>query len=66
MNSINLRLKEIIESRGIKQSYISEQIGMTTDAISRILNGTRKITGEELLNICDLLDIDPRSLRKTA
>ena len=66
MNSINLRLKEIIESRGIKQSYISEQIGMTTDAISRILKGTRKITGEELLNICDLLDIDPRSLRKTA
>ena len=66
MNSINLRLKEIIESRVIKQSYISEQIGMTTDAISRILNGTRKITGEELLNICDLLDIDPRSLRKTA
>lgn len=66
MNSINLRLKEIIESRGIKQSYISERIGITTDAISRILNGTRKITGEELLNICDLLDIDPRSLRKTA
>lgn len=64
--SINLRLKEIVESRGIKQSFICEKTGMTTDAVSRILNGTRKITGEELLSICELLEIDPRILRKTA
>lgn len=63
---LNLRLKEIIENRGIKQSYICEKIDMTPDALSRILNGTRKITGEELLKLCDLLDIDPRSLRQSA
>lgn len=63
---LNLQLKEIIESRGIKQSYICEKIGMTPDALSRILNSTRKITGEELLNLCDLLNIDPRSLRQSA
>lgn len=64
--SINLKLREIVESRGIKQAYICEKTGMTADAVSRILNGTRKITGEELLNLCDLLDVDPRSLRKPA
>ena len=63
---LNLRLKEIVESRGIKQSYICEKTGMSADAVSRILNGTRKITGEELLNLCELLDVDPRSLRKAA
>lgn len=63
---INLRIKEIVESRGIKQVYICEKTGWTADAVSRILNGTRKITGEELLILCDLLDVDPRSLRKTA
>ena len=63
---LNLRLKEIIESRGIKQAYICEKIGMTADALSRIRNCTRKITGEELLKLCDFLDIDPRSLRQSA
>lgn len=63
---LNLRLKEIIESRGIKQAYICEKIGITADALSRILNCTRKITGEELLKLCDFLDIDPRSLRQSA
>lgn len=64
--SLNQRLREIIEGRGIKQSYICERIGMTADALSRILNGTRKITGEELLSLCDLLEIDPRVLRQSA
>lgn len=63
---LNQRLREIIESRGIKQSHICETIGMTADALSRILNGTRKITGEELLRLCEYLDIDPRSLRQSA
>lgn len=63
---INLRLKEIVEGRGIKQVYICEKTGWSADTVSRILNGARKITGEELLTLCDLLDVDPRSLRKTA
>lgn len=64
--NINLRLKEIVESRGIKQVYICEKTGWSADTVSRILNGTRKITGEELLTLCDLFDVDPRNLRKTA
>lgn len=63
---LNLQIKEIIEDRGIKQSYISKKTGLSTDIVSRILNGTRKMTGEELLLICDLLDIDPRKLRHPA
>lgn len=63
---LNLQLKEIIEARGIKQAYICKNTGMTPDSVSRILRGERKITGEELLAICELLDIDPRILRKTA
>lgn len=63
---INLRLREIVESKGIKQAYICEKTGLSADAVSRILNGLRKVTGEELLMLCELLDVDPRSLRKTA
>lgn len=64
--SINQQIKEIVESKGIKQSYICQKTGMTPDAVSRILNGARKITGEELLLLCDLLDIDPRQLRRAS
>ena len=63
---INLRLRAIVESKGIKQAYICEKTGLSADTVSRILNGLRKVTGEELLMICELLDVDPRSLRKTA
>lgn len=64
--NINAELKKIVEERGIKQSRICEKTGMTADAVSRILNSTRKITGEELLDICEFLNIDPRELRKSA
>lgn len=63
---INSRLKSIIESRGIKQSYICEMTGMSADSVSRILRSTRKITGDELLDLCELLKIDPRTLRDGA
>lgn len=63
--NVNLKFKEIIESRGIKQSHICKKTGMTPDCVSRILNSTRKITAEEFLNLCEFLDIDPNEFRKT-
>lgn len=63
---INLKLREIMESKGIKQAYICEKTGLSADAVSRIMNGLRKVTGEELLMLCDLFEIDPRSLKQTA
>lgn len=62
--NINLHLREIIDERGIKQSYICRKTGMTADCISRILNSARKITADELLDICEALEIDPRELRE--
>lgn len=58
--SINERLKQFLEERGIKQSYLVKKTNMTADAISRILAGKRKITAEELLLICEALHVDPR------
>lgn len=47
---------------GIKQSYLSARTNIPADTISKILNGKRKMTAEELLVICDVLHIDPRAL----
>lgn len=59
---INERLREYVESNGIKQSFLCNETGLSSDTISRILLSKRKITGEELLLICEALNIDPRSL----
>lgn len=64
--SINLRLREIIEEKGIKQAYICQKTGLSADIVSRILRGERKITAEEFLLICETLDLDPKLLTPLA
>ena len=66
--NINDNLKNYIELIGIKQTYLSDKTKIPADTISKILNGKRKMTAEELLAICDALHIDPRALgnKKTA
>ena len=63
---VNIQLKKYVEENGIKQSYISEQTGLSKDVVSNILNLKRKITAEEFLKICYLLKIDPRSFKDIA
>lgn len=63
--NLNISLKNYIGTIGIKQSYLSEKTNIPADAISKILNGKRKMTAEELLLICDALCVDPRIFWKT-
>lgn len=60
--SVNDCLKNYVDMIGIKQSYLSEKTKIPADTISKILNGKRKMTAEELLLVCDALHIDPRAL----
>ncbi len=57
---VNARLKEYVEQKGIKQSFLCKTTGMSADSISRILNSSRKISADEFLNICSALNVDPR------
>ncbi len=61
--NINKKLSEYISSRGIKQTYISQKTGISQDAVSRILNGTRRISADEFLSICAALEIDTNIFR---
>lgn len=60
--NLNLRLREYLEEKGIKQSFICNKAGLSADVVSRILRCERKISAEEYLLICDALEIDPRRL----
>ena len=58
---INKMIADIVEQRGIKQTYIAERTGLTVDAVSRIMRSERKLGAEEFLKICELLNVSPES-----
>lgn len=61
--SINEQLNKYVEEKGIKQSYIARETGLTADTVSKIMNGNRRILADEFLIICRALDIDPNIFR---
>lgn len=58
--AINERIRAYIQSKGWKQSYIAEKSGITANKLSSILNGKRKISAMEYLDLCEALEVDPR------
>lgn len=59
--TINLRINEYLISKGIKQTYIAKKVGISEDKLSNILNGKRKISATEYLNLCEVLGVDPKT-----
>lgn len=64
--SINQKLKQYVDEKGIKQSYIRQKTGLSADAVSRVLNSTRKLQADEFLSICAALELDPNYFRESA
>lgn len=52
------KIKDIVDSRGVKITAISKATGIPVDAISRSLLGKRKMLAEEFVEICDFLELD--------
>lgn len=53
-----LKIKDYMDSNGIKYSHIAEKTGMKINIFSAMLNNKRKITVEEYFAICDALQVD--------
>jgi len=56
---LNENIKKYIDSKGITQKFLVDKTGITTVQMSMIINGKRKITGEELLKISKVLEVNP-------
>ena len=56
MNTLNHTMVKIInkylQRKGIKQSFVSEHTGITTNALNLALNGKRKLTADEYIVDC--------------
>lgn len=64
-----MKIKEYIESRGIKRTFLQKILGISSSSCSAMLNGKRGISVDEYFMICNVLNVPldyfrPESLRK--
>lgn len=61
--AIHERLNNRINEKGLKQKFVSEKSGIPPDRLSKVLRGVRKMTADEFLKICVVIDEDPNTFR---
>lgn len=64
--NINMKIASIVTERGIKQTYIAEKTGWSNDKVSKLLRGALKLTAEDFLTLCSVLDLNPSDFRISA
>lgn len=55
-------LKEIINERGMKYTFVSEKTGIEYQRLMRIFNQNATISGSELICLCKILEVDQADL----
>ena len=62
MDIIRAFLKGIIDRKGIKLNYLASKLSISNDLMSKSINGTRKITAEEFLKLCQILEVSQQDI----
>lgn len=57
-NNIIANIKDIIGSKGLKQSFVAEQAGLTLQSFSDILNNRKLLRVEHLPELADALGVE--------
>lgn len=55
--SVGEKIKDFIDERGIKQSFLAEQIGVSHSIMSKMLSGNYVITAINYYGICKALNV---------
>lgn len=53
-----IKLKEKIYEKGLKYSHIAKKLGLSAYGFSLKINGKSDFKWEEILKMCDLLNVD--------
>ena len=56
------RIKEILESKGIMQKWLAEQLGKSYNMVNSYAQNRRQPSIEVLYKIADILDVDVKEL----
>ena len=61
MNPIKV-IEKVIFEKGLKKQVVAEQIGLTPQQFSDLLNDRRQLKSSDILPICKALGISPNEL----
>ncbi|MBQ6832854.1 MAG: helix-turn-helix transcriptional regulator [Lachnospiraceae bacterium] len=53
---LGLKIRAYMDTKGIKQTYLSDKTGLPIQTVNAILNGNRKIEAVEYYAICQALE----------
>ena len=56
------RIKDVLEQKGIKQIWLSEQLGKSYNMVNSYVQNRRQPSLEDLYKISEILDIDIKEL----
>lgn len=59
-------LRELMRSRGIGQSALARQVGISQSTISAVLNGTRKLTADHAVALGKFFGVSPAAFLPAA
>ena len=58
------RIKEVLEQKGIKQIWLSEQLGKSYNMVNSYVQNRRQPSIEDLYKIAEILSVDVTELLK--
>lgn len=53
------KVRQYIDSKGIRQSFVAEKCGISATTFNAMMNGKRKMYAEDLRMICYALEVSP-------
>lgn len=56
------RIKEVLEEKGIKQTWLSEKLGKSYNMVNAYVQNRQQPRLETLMQIADILDVDVKDL----
>ena len=56
-NDAHKILKRDIDSKGLKQKFVAENIGISTNYLGQVLNGNKKMSAEVAIRASRVLDL---------
>jgi putative transcriptional regulator len=56
------RIKEVLDERGIKQTWLAEQLGKSFNMVNSYVQNRRQPSLEVLYKIADILKVDVKDL----
>lgn len=59
------RIKEVLEAKGIKQTWLADQIGKSYNMVNRYVGNKIQPSIKDLFLIAEVLGVDPKELLKT-